>query len=443
MRTAMTRLSRFLAVAIRPDARIATGLLLAFAILLPAEPMYNAPLIALAMLGLVRLARGGVRLGSSENRFLCIAFLCIWLPMVASLPDAVSPLESLRKTASFCIYFLAGVYVVGAYTRFRELDWLMKGATAVCVFWVIDALWQFHTGADWFGIPYQDGARLTGVFHTGRIGYVLASFAPLVFETTRRLSGRLWWCPALLAPYFMIVVLSGSRAAWGAMAIATTGYVLFLFLCTDRPSPGRRRWSRNTVAVVILPVVLTGAIVAYAWPSGADRMLKVVGPRVESLGGLWSLDREQFERAVTWRLSIWMTATNMWSSHWLNGVGPRGFQHAYRGYSPEKDYFLLNDGSNGAATTPHLQLLEIAAETGVIGLLGYLALAAAFVARLRSLQRDSFRYAYPYALTLIVAIFPFSGHLGFYGVFSAGLIWWLIIVCASAFAVADRSESDP
>ena len=393
------------------------------------------------MLGLVRLAYGGVRLGSSENRFLCIAFLCIWVPMVASLPDAVIPVESLRKTASFGIYFLAGVYVVGAYTRFRDLDWIMKGATAVCIFWVIDALWQFHTGADWFGIPYQDGARLTGVFHTGRIGYVLASFAPIVFETTRRLSRRWSWCPALLAPYFMTIVLSGSRASWGALAIATAGYVLFPFFCSDRPSPARRRWSRSTIAAVLSPVVLTAAIVAYSWPGGMDRILKVVGPRVESLDGLWSLDREKFERSVTWRLSIWMTATNMWSDHWLNGVGPRGFRHAYHEYSPEKDYFLLKDGTHGAPTMPHLQLLEIAAETGMIGLFGYLVFAVIFVARLRSLQRDSFRSAYPYALALIVALFPFSAHLGFYGVFSAGLIWWLIIVCAGAFAVAARSES--
>ena len=74
------------------------------------------------MLGLVRLVSRRVRLGSPENRFLCIAFLCIWLPMLASLPDAVNPVESLRKTASLCIYFLAGICVAGAYARFRDLD---------------------------------------------------------------------------------------------------------------------------------------------------------------------------------------------------------------------------------------------------------------------------------------------------------------------------------
>ena len=140
--------SRLAAIVLEPDARVAGVLLLAFMALLPAEPLYNAPFIALAILGLIRLVSRQVRLGSPENRFLCIAFLCMWLPMLASLPDAVNPAESLRKTASLCLYFLAGVYVVGAYLRFRDLDRIMTGAAAVCIFGALDALWQFQTGTD-------------------------------------------------------------------------------------------------------------------------------------------------------------------------------------------------------------------------------------------------------------------------------------------------------
>ena len=439
----MIRISGLLAIATEPNAKVASGLLLAFVALLPAEPLYNAPLIALAILGTFRLISRRVRLDSPENRFLCIAFLCMWLPMLASLPDAVNSVEAVRKTASLCLYFLAGVYVVGAYIRFRELDWIMTGTAAVCIFWSLDALWQFQTGTDWFGIPYEEGERLTGIFHTGRIGYLLASFAPFVFETVRRSWRRWWWSPVLLVPYLMTIVLSGSRTSWVALAIATVGYLLFLIRWSDRPPTSGRRWKPGGIAAVLAAMVLAGLLSAHAWPGGMERIWKAVEPRVESLTGLWSGDREQFERAVTWRLSIWMTAVNMWSNHWLNGVGPRGFHYAYGEYNPEKDYYLLYGDSHGAATSPHLQLLEIATETGVIGLLGYLALAVTFFARLRSLEHGSFRSAYPYALTLIVALFPFSGHMGFYGVLSAGLIWWMVIVCASAFAVAFQRESDP
>ena len=70
----MTRQPRLAAIALEPDARIASGLLLAFVALLPAEPLYNAPLIALAILGTIRLIFQRMRLGSPESRFLCIAF---------------------------------------------------------------------------------------------------------------------------------------------------------------------------------------------------------------------------------------------------------------------------------------------------------------------------------------------------------------------------------
>ena len=439
----MTRLSRLAAIVLEPDARVASSLLLAFVALLPAEPLYNAPLIALAILGLVRLVSRRVRLGSPENQFLCIAFLCMWLPMLASLPDAVNPVESFRKTASLCLYFLAGIYVVGAYLRFRDLDWIMMGTAAICLFWALDALWQFQTGADWFGFSYTEGGQLTGIFYTGRIGYLLASFAPLVFEAVRRSRRRWWWSPALLVPYLMTIVLSGSRTSWVALGVATIGYLLFLIRWSDRPLSGRRRWSPSRLGAVLVPIVLTGAVAAYAWPGGTERIWNAVEPRVESLDGLWSSDREQFERAVTWRLSIWETAVNMWSEHWVNGVGPRGFYYAYREYNPEHDYYLENDEVGHAARSPHMQLLEIAAETGVFGLLGYVVLVVVFLANLRRLERAAFISAYPYVLTLIVALFPFTGHLGFYGVLSAGVIWWMVIVCASAFAVAFRSESHP
>ena len=420
------------------DARVATCLLLGFVLLLPAEPLYNVPLIALAVLGLARLVSRRVQLGSPENRFLCIAFLCIWLPMLASLPDAVNPAESLRKTASFCIYPLAGVYAAGAYARFRELGWIIVGVAALCGFWVLDAFWQFWTGVGWFGFPHSEGARLTGMFYTGRLGYLLASFAPFVFEAVRRAGQRWPWSPVLVIPYLAVIALSGSRSAWGALAIAAVGYLLFLARWAERPASGRTGLRSRTAAGVSIAVVLAVALAASAWTGVAERSWKSLQPRVESLSGLWSGDREKIEIALSTRLSVWETAVNMWSAHWLNGVGPRGFHHAYHEFNPEDDHYLRLDGSYGAAKTPHMQLLEIASETGVIGLSGYLVLAIVFLARLRRLERDDFRSVYPYALALITALFPFSGHLGFYGVLSSGVIWWIIIVNASAFAVASR-----
>ena len=437
--------SRAVMFSLEPDPRVATGLLLAVIALLPAEPLFNVPMIALAVLGLVQVVFRRARLSSPENRFLCIAFLCIWLPMLASLPDAVNPVESLRKTASLCVYFLAGVYATGAYSRFRDLDWLMMGVVAIIVFLYLDALWQFWTGSNWLGIRYEEGERLAGSLYTGRIGSLLAGFAPLYFELVRRASRRWWLSPLLIVPFLMTIFLSGSRTAWGALAVASAGYLLFLFRWSDRQSSGRPRRRLGRLAGVSGAMILAVTITAYAWPNGVEKVWKATEHRVETLSGIWSGDREKFERAVTWRLSIWETAINMWSAHWLNGVGPLGFRAVYRDYNPERDYYHehLEDVGRGhliatSPRSPHLPLLEIATGTGVIGLLGYVVLAVYFLRKLRRLEHDAFQSTFPYALALIVALFPLNGHIEFYGLYFVTLIWWTMIVNACAFSIASR-----
>ena len=421
-----------------PNAKLASVLLLAFVALLPFEALYNAPLIALGALGLLLAASRQVRLGSPENRFLCIVFLCIWLPMLGSLPDAVNAVESIRKTASFGIYFFAGVYVTAAYTRFRELDTVLAGAAAICAFWWLDAGWQFLTGSDWFGVLYRDGDRLPGPFDEyGRIGYVLASLAPLYFEVVRRMTRRWPWTPVLLAPFVLVIILSGSRASWGALVVGSIGYLLFLIRWPDRPHR-KSKW----VAGAYVAMALAAALVVLANPGHSARAWQAIEARLQPLPGLWSGDREQAEAAVSYRISIWETAVNMFSAHWLNGVGPRGFRYAYHEHSPENDYYLVRAAQDKhGPNSPHQPILEIMVETGAFGLLGYLALATLLFARLRRLELESFRSAYPYALTLMVALFPFNGHLSFYGVFSSGLIWWMICLNASAFVIGSSGGS--
>lgn len=424
------------AAALEPSAGLASLLLLAFVALLPFEPLYNAPLIALGALGLLRAASGRVRLGSPENRFLCIAFLCIWLPMLASLPDAVNPGESIRKTASACVYFFAGVYVTGAYTCFRDLDRVMTGVVIICTVWCLHALAPLLSGAGWLGTPYEEGRRLTGLFPVpGRIGYVLAGFAPLFFEGIRRASGRWRWSPALLAPYLAVILLSGSRTAWGALAVAAVGHLWFVVRRRERPP-----WNRKRTAAACAAMVLAAAIAVHARPEGAVRAWGAIEPRIESLAGLWSGDRIRIETAVSFRISVWETAARMFSAHWLNGVGPRGFRYAYYDYSPAPDYFLMLARFQRPPAAPHSPVLEIAVSAGVLGLLGYALLAASFLRGLRRLDLDSLGSAYPYALALIVALFPLNGHLSFHGVLSSGLIWWTILLTASAFAAASRRE---
>jgi len=433
---------------LEPDTRIATILLLLILALFPIEPLFNVPFILLAVLGFVQLATRRARLRSPEYRLLIVIFFCIWIPMLASLPDAVNRVTALAKTASVPIYFLAGIYVIGSYRRFRDFHRLWTGVAAITLFWCLDALWQFWTGTDWFGIPYE-GVRLTGPFlHTGRIGTILAALAPLFFEAIRH-AGRRWWIsPILLVPYLTTIVLAGTRTAWGWLALAMLGYLVFLLRCSPRPTGSRAQKTPFSPSAGLAAIALALGLAIYAWPGAADRLWKATEPRGEPLVGLWSGDREAFERAISWRLSIWETALNMWAAHWLNGVGPRGFQEAYRDYNPERDYYheqLVESGSGHLTAvsprTAHHQLLEIASETGMIGVAGYVTLMVYFLGTLRRFEGRAFRFIYPPALTLLAALFPLNGHIGFYNLYSITLIWWIIIVSAGTFAVVFREQT--
>ena len=416
-----------------PSARLTTGLMLAFVLLLPFKPLFNAPLLVLAILGATRLASRPRLVGSIENRFLGVAFLCLWLPMLTSLPDAVNPATSIRKTATVCLYYLAGIYVIGSFARFREIDRIMVGVAGICAFWSIDAMWQFMTGSNWFGFPY-DGGRLAGVFYPDlRIGFILASFSPLVFEVLRRTKTHWRWSAFLLLPFAMTIFLSGGRTSWFSLAVAVVGYLFFLFRWTNRMSLNPRQ------LIVVTLLVLTVGFALFSWSGVTPRISNAVLPRLEPLSGLLTGDKEQINTALTGRLSAWETAVDMWSAHWLNGVGARGFRYVYQEHASEDDYYIHREMEHPKHA--HLLLLDIAADTGTLGVVGYMVLAVSFFTRLRRLKQDELKSTYPYALMLIVMMYPVNANLGLYSNTYAGLIWWMLMIIASAFSVVERNRS--
>ena len=195
-----------------PNAPVAMVLLLAFLILLPFGGLYNIPLLVLCGLGLRCLVgtRSREILSDDGLRLLLVLFLCVWLPMAIAAVDAVNPVESWRKVASFPVFFLAGAYVVRAIRHKVELRRLLLGVWVVCIFWSIDASWQFVHGFNLFGFPYQ-GGRVPGIFHPDlKLGIVLATVSPLVLEATRQLAVRSVWVVLALIPFVAAIVLSGS-----------------------------------------------------------------------------------------------------------------------------------------------------------------------------------------------------------------------------------------
>jgi len=397
-------------------------LVLAYLVVLPAGNVFHGPILIMAAAGAVLLARAPALRRDPGLGLLAALFACAWLPMLASLADAVEPGRATETTLSFLRFPLAGAFVLWALRSDAARRRLAWGIAAVAGFWCLDALWQFASGTDFFGFPRRS-YRLSGIFHPkGRLGLVLAVLAPILFELIRRLQARWRFAWLLTLPLALVVVASGSRNAWIMLALAVGGYLAYL-ACT-----GEGRARRRTLAV-------RGALVLVLCLAAASQYPKL-GARLLELEGLFSADVEAIDVATKRRVSIWRPALSMVREHWANGVGPRGFRYAFRAHAAPDNFWLT--GGNKGVTHPHMMLLEVATETGALGVAGYALMLIVAAAALLRLPRGARAGPVPWGLAAGVALFPLNTHMALYGSFWSTLAWWLVMLFVAEVSAARR-----
>ncbi|RME35402.1 MAG: O-antigen ligase domain-containing protein [Gammaproteobacteria bacterium] len=375
-------------------------LILLTLLLLATKAAFNIAYGLITLAGLVLLIRRPRELlADPAVRLLGLLFLCLWLPILASLPDAANPARAWSNALQYPRFFLAGLYVTVLLGDPDRRDFLLKGVLAVTGFWVADALLQYFSGTDLFGYPYDRG-QLTGMFYPKmRLGQLLAILAPLVLEGLRRMAAGRPWVWLWLFPYTAVILLSNKRAAWLMYAVALLLWAGHALL--------RGRLSWRLTAGLAAGAALTVALLLQTSPA--------LRGMTQTAGGLLSGDLQRFDQATSHRVSLWQTALDMARAHWVNGVGPRGYRKVYRDYARPGDFWIAH-GASGQ-THPHSLLLEIAAETGGIGLAGYLLF-------LLLLVRAGLRGADPpLVMTAFVAAMPFNVSNAFYGTYWSTLVW--------------------
>jgi O-antigen ligase len=132
------------------------------------------------------------------------------------------------------------------------------------------------------------------------------------------------------------------------------------------------------------------------------------------------------------RVPIFRTALAMYREHPVNGVGVRAFPVAYMVYAEPGDIHVEKSGGRSGATHAHNVVLEVMSDTGSLGLLG-LALALVFLARHRRWTTPGERVdAFPFALALLLILFPLNSHFAIYGTYTSSLIWFLVGLWSAA-----------
>lgn len=389
-------------------AALGAGLVVLACALLTSEHLVHYAFALLMFGGIAAVAR--VRLAvwrDADLRDCSLAFLALWLPMLASLPDAVNPAHATKTVLAYLHFWPAALAIVIALRHAAARRIVFIGVAAVIAFWLADAMLQLVTGRDLFGHP-PAGDILTGAFYPKqRLGLVLAVTTPLYCLAVAGLARRWPLAWLLLLPLVLVILLSLKRTAWIMFAVSLAG--LLWYACARRGGRPCR-------------VMLASVVMAAAVAGGALALDPALRARAVATADLVSGDFGAMDRASSYRLTLWRTGWRIVAAHPFNGIGPRGYRHAYADYAPPGDFWLERSGGQ---THPHLMLLEVAIETGLPGVAGYAVFLWLVLARLR---RASDETQAAWAICALAAAFPLNAHLAFYGSYWSSLMWLAVAV---------------
>ncbi len=413
--------------------RWAPAWILTYVALWPAPGYAEGVLVLGALAAIIHLAmsrfRGGTKLLSNPAWALTsVLFFAYWTPELVSAIDAIDPGRALREAAVDLRYlpFLWLVAAAVAEPRGRRVTF--TGLAVILGIWTIDALLQAATGNSplFSGIdgikhaisghgmctPVEVASvdRLSGVLGPCnlKLGPVLASLSPfLLFAGGRRL-GTVGWLLAAAA-LGVVLLLAGSRASWitFAVALALSGWRLL-------------GWKK--LAAVFVFGAIAGGVLSTTVPQ--------VGERIARTTHVLTADVEGVDSALSGRARIWSAAMCMVRDHPFNGVGARGFREAFPHCDPAPGQMAAWGG--GPALHAHQIVLEVLSETGLFGLLMWLAGVALAWRAWRFADEQARERARPAMWALAATVFPLNTHLAFYSTFWGGLTLLLAALYAGS-----------
>jgi O-antigen ligase len=361
------------------------------------------------------------------------AKLFLWLfaayagAALVSAVDAVAPGKTWLTLAGILRFAPLGVYTCFAMRRPGKVRALYLATAVVVAIWVADAWVQAITGYGLAGV--SNAERLSGIFGADnlKLGPALSALAPFLLWGARERWGRRGLVVAFLLALGPIL-LSGSRASWLCYGLVALG-----FLWTEAKT--LRRFA-VACAAAAASLALVGLLAWQVSPRFRDRVAHTLPALSGTSAGV--------DAALTGRLDIWITSLRMFAAHPVNGVGVRGFRYAYPAVATPGDHFLTMEkcADGEGACHAHQVVLEVATETGIIGLLAWLG---AVILAVRTWWRADVvarQRAFPATLALVAILFPLNTHMAFYSAWWGLLAAWLLSVwCAALFA--DLPDLEP
>ncbi len=388
--------------------------------LLPIGRTAEIPVAAMAVYGGAFWYKGTIQPLQGRYRSFTLAFFLFWIPMILSVPDAVEPSEALRVTALYLRFFFAGLFIVWAIDSPEKRDLLLKFTAYLLLFWVADAVFQFFVGFNSFGYPLLH--QLTGVFGKHlRLGITLAILSPFIISwSTERWPD--WISLLILTAIVFVIIAAGTRSSWVMFGVILLAYGVS-YLCVHREK------AVALIFITLCALATTGAI--------SYKYFDSISSRVDTTLLLFSGDREKLDVALSYRLPIWNGAWKMIRNHPVNGVGTRNYRDAYMAHAEQDDYYVQSDV---VPSHPHQYLLEIASETGLIGIFGLVLIYILFIRQWIAASPLQRKLSFPVAVSMLALWFPINTHHAFYSSAAGQNVWWLAALYFALLSMATHED---
>jgi O-antigen ligase len=389
-----------------------SSLLVLFAILgFVSKSLYNYPIGVMAIIGLYQTITNPKQLllDNILKTYLFV-FLALWIPLLISFIDAVNYKHSAHTVFPYIRFLFAGIFIINALSKNEKLlTFILSGIFVIITFWCVDASIQFIVGKNILGYPYRADIGLTGFFHPrNTISHICSILSTFCFLYVYKRTESSKWLILSIIPLFLVVLLSGRRAAWVMLALSTLAFMYYGFIYSENRTKFIKFFSVISTIIILL---LSVTIIFH----------KPMNQRFISTMGLFSGDYEKINEATAIRLPIWETSYEIFKSNPINGIGPRGFRHVYKDFASDDDYFI---NINAVPTQPHIIILEVLAETGLIGFIGYLI--AFYLLMILIKKSRNKKELLPFFIPVVIAMFPFNTHMAFYGSIWSSMTWLLL-----------------
>jgi putative inorganic carbon (hco3(-)) transporter len=331
---------------------------------LPVEPI----LIGVVLLFFVRMLYSGkVNFEFMKHPVTMLILVNLGWIFITSITSQM-PLVSFKWLMSrlwFVIpFYFLGYYMFSDPKNVRRFLWLYILPLTIVIGYTIYQHWLFgfeEDPAHWVMSPFYND-------HTA-YGAALAMFYPalIIFTFRSGYSNNVRIIAGFLLVVFTIaLILSFTRAAWVSLVGALVLYFILYF---------RVKWQYivGVFAIAVIYVMVSWTDIVMQLEQNRQDTSDDIAEHISSISNI-STDASNLER-----LNRWNSAFRMFQERPVLGFGPGTYSFMYAPYqlSSEKTIISTNAGDMGNA---HSEYIGPLAESGVLGMLTFLAVSIAIVA---------------------------------------------------------------